>query len=70
MTALWFTGRQRSRGDRAAAFTFDDGIGEIGIIAPVSRAFCGALQPRSAHFGRQDPHLPLFTDGPRPIRRD
>jgi GTP 3',8-cyclase len=29
-------------GETAQRFTFDDGIGEIGIIAPVSRAFCGA----------------------------
>jgi GTP 3',8-cyclase len=28
--------------ETAQRFTFDDGIGEIGIIAPVSRAFCGA----------------------------
>jgi GTP 3',8-cyclase len=29
-------------GETAMRFTFDDGVGEIGIIAPVSRAFCGA----------------------------
>ncbi len=29
-------------GETACRFTFDDGIGEVGIIAPVSRAFCGA----------------------------
>ena len=29
-------------GETAQRFTFDDSIGEIGIIAPVSRAFCGA----------------------------
>lgn len=28
--------------DTARRYTFDDGIGEIGIIAPVSQAFCGA----------------------------
>ncbi len=28
--------------ETARRFTFDDGIGEIGIIAPVSRPFCGA----------------------------
>lgn len=27
--------------ETAVRFTFDDGLGEIGIIAPVSRAFCG-----------------------------
>jgi len=27
--------------ETAVRYTFDDGIGEIGIIAPVSRAFCG-----------------------------
>jgi cyclic pyranopterin phosphate synthase len=29
-------------GETAMRYTFDDGIGEIGIVAPVSRAFCGA----------------------------
>ena len=29
-------------GETARRYTFDDGIGEIGIIAPVSQAFCGA----------------------------
>lgn len=29
-------------GETAIRYTFDDGVGEIGIIAPVSRAFCGA----------------------------
>jgi cyclic pyranopterin phosphate synthase len=29
-------------GETAVRYTFDDGVGEIGIIAPVSRAFCGA----------------------------
>ena len=28
--------------ETARRFTFDDGIGEIGVIAPVSQAFCGA----------------------------
>ena len=28
-------------GETAMRYTFDDGIGEIGIIAPVSQAFCG-----------------------------
>ncbi len=31
-----------SAGETAMRYTFDDGIGEVGIIAPVSRAFCGA----------------------------
>jgi cyclic pyranopterin phosphate synthase len=31
-----------SPSETAQRFTFDDGVGEIGIIAPVSRAFCGA----------------------------
>jgi len=30
-----------SRSETAVRYTFDDGIGEIGIIAPVSQAFCG-----------------------------
>jgi cyclic pyranopterin phosphate synthase len=29
-------------GETAVRYTFDDGVGEVGIIAPVSRAFCGA----------------------------
>jgi cyclic pyranopterin phosphate synthase len=29
-------------GETAMRYTFDDQIGEVGIIAPVSRAFCGA----------------------------
>jgi cyclic pyranopterin phosphate synthase len=31
-----------SPSETARRFTFDDGIGEIGIIAPVSQPFCGA----------------------------
>jgi len=31
-----------SAGETAMRYTFDDGIGEVGIIAPVSKAFCGA----------------------------
>jgi cyclic pyranopterin phosphate synthase len=30
-----------SASETAVRYTFDDGIGEIGIIAPVSQAFCG-----------------------------
>jgi cyclic pyranopterin phosphate synthase len=32
----------RDAGETARRYTFADGIGEIGIIAPVSQAFCGA----------------------------
>jgi len=32
---------QHSASETARRFTFDDGVGEIGIIAPVSRPFCG-----------------------------
>jgi cyclic pyranopterin phosphate synthase len=28
--------------ETARRYTFDDGVGEVGIIAPVSQAFCGA----------------------------
>src|ERR1700728_1673739 len=28
--------------ETAVRYTFDDGVGEIGIIAPVTQAFCGA----------------------------
>jgi cyclic pyranopterin phosphate synthase len=31
-----------SAGETAMRYTFDDGLGEVGIIAPVSKAFCGA----------------------------
>jgi cyclic pyranopterin phosphate synthase len=31
-----------SPGETAMRYTFDDGCGEVGIIAPVSKAFCGA----------------------------
>jgi len=30
-----------SKSETAVRYTFDDGVGEIGIIAPVSQAFCG-----------------------------
>jgi GTP 3',8-cyclase len=33
---------QRDAGETARRYTFDDGRGEIGIIAPVTQAFCGA----------------------------
>ncbi len=32
----------REAGETARRYTFADGLGEIGIIAPVSQAFCGA----------------------------
>jgi GTP 3',8-cyclase len=32
---------QNAPGETAVRYTFDDGLGEIGIIAPVSQAFCG-----------------------------
>lgn len=31
----------KASGETAVRYTFDDGLGEIGIIAPVSQAFCG-----------------------------
>jgi cyclic pyranopterin phosphate synthase len=33
---------QRDASETARRYTFSDGVGEIGIIAPVSQAFCGA----------------------------
>ncbi len=33
---------QNSLSETALRYTFDDGIGEVGVIAPVSQAFCGA----------------------------
>src|SRR6202020_2024384 len=32
----------REAAETARRYTFTDGVGEIGIIAPVSQAFCGA----------------------------
>jgi GTP 3',8-cyclase len=32
----------REPGETACRYTFGDGVGEIGVIAPVSQAFCGA----------------------------
>jgi GTP 3',8-cyclase len=32
----------RDAGETARRYTFADGVGEIGVIAPVSQAFCGA----------------------------
>jgi GTP 3',8-cyclase len=32
----------REPSETARRYTFSDGVGEIGIIAPVSQAFCGA----------------------------
>jgi cyclic pyranopterin phosphate synthase len=32
----------REPSETARRYTFEDGLGEIGIIAPVSQAFCGA----------------------------
>jgi len=32
----------REESETARRYTFADGVGEIGIIAPVSQAFCGA----------------------------
>lgn len=31
-----------NRSETARRYTFDDGVGEIGVIAPVSQSFCGA----------------------------
>jgi len=33
--------RPNAHSETAVRYTFDDGIGEVGIIAPVSQAFCG-----------------------------
>ena len=34
--------KARDAGETARRYGFADGVGEIGIIAPVSQAFCGA----------------------------
>ena len=31
--------------------------------------FLRSMQPRAAHLGRQDPHLPVFPGGTRPVRK-
>ena len=47
-------------GETARRYAFEDSIGEVGIIAPVSQAFCGQCSRRPSHLRRQDPHLPLL----------
>ncbi len=53
-------------GETAVRYTFDDGVGEIGIIAPVSQAFCGQCsrirltsdgQLRTCLFSQSDHNL-------------
>ena len=41
-SAPWWRFPANAPGETARRYTFDDGLGEIGIIAPVSQAFCGA----------------------------
>jgi GTP 3',8-cyclase len=57
-----------ARSETARRYHFDDGIGEIGIIAPVSHPFCGHCSPHSHYLRRQNPHLPVFGVGPRSAR--
>ncbi len=59
-----------ARSETARRYRFDDGVGEIGIIAPVSHPFLRTLQPYPHHQRRQNPHLPVFGVGPRPARPD
>ena len=56
-------------GETAMRYTFDDGLGEVGIIAPVSKRLLRSLQPRPPHLRRQNPHLPLLAVRSRPLRR-
>ena len=51
----------RAASETAKRFTFADGVGEIGIIAPVSQALLRPLQPGPYHLRRQRPHLPLLA---------
>ncbi len=41
-SARWWPLPANNPSETARRYTFDDGVGEIGIIAPVSQAFCGA----------------------------
>ena len=68
---------EHARSETARRYVFEDGIGEIGIIAPVSHPVLRTLQPGARHLRRQDPHLPVLgararsgrTDGERRQRR-
>jgi cyclic pyranopterin phosphate synthase len=50
-----------ARSETARRYRFEDGVGEIGIIAPVSHPH---------HQRRQDSHLPLLRMGSRSARAD
>ena len=51
---------QTQSGETARRYTFEDSIGEVGIIAPVSQALLRCLQSRPAHVRWKDPYLPLL----------
>ena len=59
-----------ARSETARRYRFEDGVGEIGIIAPVSHPFCGHCSRIRITQRRQDPHLSVFGVGPRPARAD
>ena len=58
---------QRDAGETARRYTFSDGAGEIGIIAPGHPGFLRSVQPGAAHLRRQDSHLPFFASRARSI---
>ena len=59
---------EHARSETARRYEFEDGVGEIGIIAPVSHAVLRTVQPNSRDFRRQDPHLPVLGARARPRR--
>ena len=60
----------RGRSETARRYRFDDGVGEIGIIAPVLASVLRPLQPHSHHKRWEDPHLSVFGLGSRSARPD
>ena len=59
-----------ARSETARRYRFEDGVGEIGIIAPGVASLLRTLQPHPHHQRRQNPHLPVLRVGPRPARAD
>ena len=59
----------------AETFLVNGGQARVGVIAAVTRPFCGVLRPGAAHRRRADPQLPVRPVGERPavrpaVRRD
>ena len=56
-------------GEVAGRWRYQDGAGEIGVIASVTRPFCRRLHPGAALGRRLALHLPVRRPRPRPARR-